>query len=411
MMKNLTTPSAVIIASLLVTRFTALAQEDRPTPNIHASEAGTHGSDASGPAAFDLKVTNYAPGSDTIRLKGSTHIAFGPGTQEIITDLDNNRFVFRDSPNVPFKVSPLPVLGQHSVVYNPADKLYYANDTDNHRIISFADLSSDTITAQTGKIAGVALKRPHDIVLDPASGWIYAINPESEHVFRFTAIGENESAISVPLQGYSRALTFTDGRLFAIGSARGRIVEIVDWEKPTFKIYDSFDPTGKNGPAGSWTRTGLVLNDVEFFNGFWYATSYFTESYAAGTDFDENKFIRFRTLDDIVIGNWTDLSALVPSGVTPYYLTAKAGSLYLATFKHGASESEDFILQFTPLQEDRGNQECNLLPGGTGARPHVSLDLSVPPISVFPSNKTCQSTAKTGEEIPGSRSISVPTVN
>ena len=75
-----------------------------------------------------------------------------------------------NSPEAPFKVSPVSVRGQHSVVYKPADKLYYANDTDNHRIISFADFSSETITAQTKSIAGVALKRPHDIVLDPATG-------------------------------------------------------------------------------------------------------------------------------------------------------------------------------------------------------------------------------------------------
>jgi hypothetical protein len=91
-----------------------------------------------------------------------------------------------------------------------------------------------------------------------------------------------------------------------------------------------------------------VLNDAEFFNGLWYATSYFTESYADGSDFDENKFIRFKTLDDLVTGNWTDLSSLVPSGVTPYYLTVKGDNLYLAIFKHGSRESGDSVLQFTP---------------------------------------------------------------
>ena len=309
---------------------------------------------------LELEVTTYAPGNDPARFRTPTHIAFGPGSQEIVTDLKNNRFVFRARPDAPFKVSPVSVRGQHSVIYNPSDKLYYANDTDNHRIISFADLSSETITAQTETIAGVALRRPHDIVLDPATGWIYAINPNSGHVFRFTAIGENESAISVPLQGYARALTFTNGKLFAIGSAKGRIVEIVDWETPTFKIYDSLDPTGKHGPTGSWTKTGLVLNDAEFFDGFWYATSFFTKSYAGGSDFDENKFIRFKTLDDLVTGNWTDLSSLVPSGMTPYYLTVKEGNLYLAIFNQGSPGSGDSILQFTSLKSQsspmKGNQ-------------------------------------------------------
>jgi hypothetical protein len=302
----------------------------------------------SGRVGLGLKATTYAPGNDPARFR-PLHIAFGPGKQEIVTDGTNSRFVFRDSPEDPFQFSPVSLKGPHSVVYDPTDKLYYANDTDNHRIIAFADLSKGTITAQTKNIAGLPLKRPHDIVLDPATGWIYAINPYSGHVFRFTAIGKNKSAISVPLRGYARALTFVNGKLYAIGSAKGRIVEIVDWDTPTFKTYDSFDPTGRHGPAGSWTTTGLVLNDAEFFDGSWYATSFFTKHYARGTDPNEHKFIRFKTLGDLVKGKWTDLSSLVPSGMTPYYLTAKGENLYLAAFKHNSTESGS-ILKFTPVK-------------------------------------------------------------
>jgi hypothetical protein len=301
-----------------------------------------------GEVGFGLSVTSHAPADDPARFRWPTHIAFGPGNEEIVTDLKNNRFVFRESPAAPFQASPLSVKGPHSVVYNPADQLYYANDTENHRIIAFADLASGSITAQTKTIAGIALKRPHDIVLDPATGWIYAINPNSGHVFRFTAIGENESAISVPVQGYARALTLANGKLYAIGSAKGRIVEIVDWGTKTFRIYDSLDPTKRNGPAGSWTKTGLVLNDAEFFDGFWYATSYFTKQYARGSDPNTNKFIRFKALDDLVSGEWTDLSSLVPSDMTPYYLTMKGDRLYLAIFNHESPGSGDAILQFRP---------------------------------------------------------------
>ena len=207
-------------------------------------------------SGFGLEVVEYVPRESSIRLKTPTHIAFGPNNREVITDLKNNRFVFREGPEEPFQVSPVPLRGPHSVVYNPKDKLYYANDTENHRMIAFSDLSKPTIQAQTKKIAGINLHRPHDVVLDPSTGWIYAINPGSGHVFRFTAIGENESAIKVPLQGYARALTFTNGKLYAIGSAKGRIVEIVGWKTPTFKIYDSHDPSGRNGSSGFWAKTG-----------------------------------------------------------------------------------------------------------------------------------------------------------
>ena len=299
-----------------------------------------------------LKVTTYASNTDSTKFKWPTHIAFGPGKLEIVSDFKNSRFMSRKSPKKPFKISPQLVSGQHSLVYNSADQLYYANDTGNHRIIAFASLSKKKIRAQTNKIAGVPLKRPHDIVLDSATGWIYAINSNSGHVFRFTAIGKNESVIKVPVQGYARALTFVNGKLYVIGSAKGRIVEILDWKTKKFKIYDSFDPTSRTGVAGSWKKTGLVLNDAEFFDGFWYATSYFTKSYAGKTDADEHKFIRFKKLEDLVTGNWTDLSSLIPKGMNPYYLSTKGGNLYLAIFNHETPGNGDSILQFTPSQSD-----------------------------------------------------------
>jgi hypothetical protein len=296
---------------------------------------------------FGLKVSIYHTVNKEIKFGGFTHIAFGPGGSEIITACTTHRFLYRKNLNESFQESPLSVKRHHSVVYNPVDKLYYANDTDHHRLISFADPSKNEITAETNEICEIKLQRPHDTVIDPATGWIYALNPNSGHIFRFTAIGENESVIQAPTQGYARALTFTNGKLYVIGSSKGRIVEVVDWEKPTFKVYDSYDPTGRQGAAGSWKTTGLVLNDAEFFNGHWYATSYFTQAYAKGTDFNENKFIRFQTLDDLASGDWTDLSSLVPSGLTPYFMTVNNNKLYLAIFNHKATGKGDSILEFS----------------------------------------------------------------
>lgn len=295
---------------------------------------------------FGLKVIVYAPQKYSVKFKTPTHIAFSTDDLEIISDLKNNRFVYRKGAEGIYQISPISLKGHHSVVYNPKDKLYYANDTDNHRIISFSDLSKATLKAQTKKIAGVSLKRPHDTVIDPVDGWVYAINPNSGHVFRFTAIGQNESAIKVPVEGYARALTFVNDKLYVIGSSKGRIVEIVDWETKKFKIYDSHDPTNRKGPAGSWKKTGLVLNDLDYFDGFWYATSYFTKSYASRMDPDEHKFIRFKKLEDLVSGNWTDISSLIPKGLVPYYLTMHEKKLYLAIFNHESPGQGDAILQF-----------------------------------------------------------------
>ena len=333
----------VLDAAAILTHYAA-SGETPPEPPEPPEPPGSSG--------FGLDVSQYAPGgSDPTTFNWATHIAFGPEGEEIVTDLKNNRFLYRDGPGDPLKVSPIPVRGQHSVVYNPADRLYYANDTDNNRLIAFADLSSATIAAQTNNILGVPLNRPHDIVIDPATDWIYALNPNSGHVFRFSAISQNESVLPLggSLGGYARSLTFANGRLHVIGSAAGRIVEVVDWDTGEVNVYNSFGKI-RNASAGSWTTTGLVLNDAEFFNGFWYASSYFSATHAGGSDPNENKFIRFATLADFVSGNWEDLSNLVPDGFTPYYLTVQGNSLYLAVFAHGNLAGDDVILRLTPGQ-------------------------------------------------------------
>lgn len=330
-------PFLAVLSFILIWNSQLHAETKSPTP-LNTSD-------------FGLKVIQYAPGKDDLAVfKLATHIAFGQEKEEIITDLQNNRFMYRNDPGKPLAQSPIPVKGPHSILYNPKDSLYYVNDTDNHRLISFADLSKPTITAQTNTILGIKLRRPHDIVIDPKTGWIYALNPYSGHVFRFSAIGKDESVLNLgkSLGGYARSLTFTKGRLYVIGSSAGRIVEVTDWEKAKFNVYKSFGKI-RGASAGSWKSTGLVINDAEFFNGFWYATSYFSPVHGKGTDYNKNKLIRFKTLPDLVSGKWEDLSSLLPDKSTPYFLTAKDSNLYLAIYNHTKlGKGNDVILRLTP---------------------------------------------------------------
>jgi hypothetical protein len=54
---------------------------------------------------------------------------------------------------------------------------------------------------------------------------------------------------------------------------------------------------------GFGPRPGWSLMMRNFSKGFWYATSYFMKQGGAETDFNENKFIRFKTFDDFNKGN------------------------------------------------------------------------------------------------------------
>ncbi|MBI3863247.1 MAG: hypothetical protein HY290_15255 [Planctomycetia bacterium] len=263
---------------------------------------------------------------------GCTHLAFG-GERQIITA--GNRLLVREGGADPFRASPVAGLNDaHSVVYNPRDKTYYVADSGNHRLVAILDPSRAEIARTTTRLAGVALDRPHDIVFDDATGWMYALNPNRVTLFRFKGFGEQESALDLSEHlGYSRALSIVEGKVYVIGSSRGCVVAVDDFDARKFRVITSHGKR-RDAPAGSWTTTGLVLNDADFYRGFWYATSYFCPQYAAGTDCNENKLIRFKTWIDFEAGRWDDLSSLLPRDIVPYYLTPRDGGLFLAAFYH-----------------------------------------------------------------------------
>jgi hypothetical protein len=235
----------------------------------------------------------------------------------------------------------------HSVVFNPHDRLFYATDTGNHRLITFRDPASSQTQNSVTSLAEVKLQRPHDIVFDQPTGWLYSLNPDSSQVFRFKTAGKTADVLDLSRQlGYSRALTIVSGRLYVIGSSVGAVVEVVDFGKQKYRIHNSFGKK-KDATAGSWQSTGLVLNDVDFFQGHWYATSYFCPTYAGNQDYDENKFIRFRTWREFEAGTWDDLSQLIPSKVVPYYLTPRGAALFIAVFNHEDPGTFNKVYQLT----------------------------------------------------------------
>ena len=290
-----------------------------------------------------IQVTKYAP--KIASFPGCTHIAFG-GKTEIVTAGD--RLFYRSDSQSPFRESAIKGLKDaQSVVFNPHNRLFYATDTGNHRLITFRDPASAQVQNSLISLAEVKLQRPHDIVFDQSTGWLYSLNPDSSQVFRFKTAGETADALDLSRHlGYSRALTIVDGRLYVIGSSAGAVVEVVDFGKQQYLIHNSFEKK-KDAPAGSWKSTGLVLNDVDFFNGHWYATSYFCPTYAGNKDYDENKFIRFRTWQDLKEGTWDDLSQFLPGKVVPYYLTPRKEALFIAIFNHEDPGTFDNVYRLT----------------------------------------------------------------
>lgn len=291
----------------------------------------------------DVQVAEYAPINGS--FPGCTQIIFS-GKHEIVTT--GGKLFHRTDSQAPFRESAISGLKDaHAVVFNPRNRLFYATDTGNHRLITFGDPAVPKVHGSMNSLAEIKLQRPHDIVFGESTGWIYSLNPDSAQVFRFRNEGEMAGVLDLSAHlGYSRALTIVDGRLYVVGSSAGAVVEVVDFGKQQYEIHNSFEKK-KDAPAGSWKSTGLVLNDVDFFNGHWYATSYFCPSYAGSNNCDENKFIRFKTWQDFKKGTWEDLSHLLPEKIVPYYLTPHKEALFIAVFNHEVRGTFDKVYRLT----------------------------------------------------------------
>jgi len=130
-----------------------------------------------------IRVTKYA--SHITSFPGCTHIAFD-GKTEIVTD------------------------------------------TGNHRLITFRDPAIRESKISVTSLANIQLDRPHDIVHDSSTGWLYALNPDSSQIFRFQTAGKSAALLDLSRHlGYTRALTVVDGRLYVIGSSVRAVVEII----------------------------------------------------------------------------------------------------------------------------------------------------------------------------------------
>lgn len=286
--------------------------------------------------ASDLRVQPYIPERGTrSAFKWCTGIFFIQDTEWVISLKDSSLF-FRSKGEGRFSRVSLELNQPHSIAYNPRDSLYYLVDTDNHRLLYSADPVKGSSWSAVRSLAGLSLKRPHDVLVDPESDWVYVLNPAPVQLFRFKEIGVQEQILDLSTTlVYARSLSLINGKVYVVGSASGKVVEVIDFSDKKFKVYASPGKV-KNNWSGSWQETGLVGNDLEFYDDYWYLTSYFfTESCAAvPCDFDKNKFIRFSSWQEFEQGNWQDLSALLPSGLVPYFLTVHDNALFVGVYNH-----------------------------------------------------------------------------
>lgn len=283
--------------------------------------------------------------------------------KQVISDFANSRFIYSNlNQKGEWKTSNIPSLNRpHALTYSPEAQRYFAVDTDNHQLISFSsfdvDLKNDV--ERFSQINDVPIGiRPHDIAYNPADKMIYVVL--NKGVLRFTAspegILESEFISKVDLSlnirknnpkanfetGYIRSLTIVNGVLYLSNSTQGNIIQIDDFTRPeTWTVRTNKSQPKKYAEKGSFDQDGLILNDIEYFQGYWYATNYYSgnvNNYLSDASVSKNKLIRWTSWEEFENSQWEDLSSLVhPESIT-YNFTKSTHGLYLSMFHGGNDE-------------------------------------------------------------------------
>ena len=297
--------------------------------------------------AQELVAEPYITEAAGRKLKTCTHIAFLNG-YEFVTDLGNDRILYRKAGSTdPLEAAAWIVNGPHSV--STMGGYYIVDDTENNRIAAYSDFNAAEPIIQADFLGGVSLERPHDVVFDPWRGCVYALNPNEPKVMRFTTLSGDVDVLDLSSElNYSRGLTVTGGKLYVVGSSLGKVIEVDDFDSAKYTVHTGHGKVAE-APAGNWTKTGLVLNDVDMYAGSWYATCFFSPKYSDPTqDCNKNKLIRFKTWQDFETGTWEDLSSLLPADIVPYFLTPYGDSLYLGAFYDEDNGPGDVIFRLKP---------------------------------------------------------------
>lgn len=306
-------------------------------------------------AAATLPLVADAP-ADTGRLCTLTSIRFF-GDTTLLVDGYGDRIQYRTG-TAPWRTAALGLNNPHTAV-RLANGHWLAVDTDANRIVEFADFEGGPRTVRTA-LAGHVLNRPHDAVVAP-DGYAYVIDG-NRTLFRFRDLAGPVAAWSfAPAElGYARALSWFDGRLHVIHSSRGEVLRIDDYDARRYTRFASPRPRAGDYPAGALAQTGLVLNDVERYRGWYYGTNYFTRSWAMGGDTHPGRLIRWRSWEDFAAGRWQDLGDLVPDPLVPYYMDVHDGALYVAAFNHEFRCEGDRVLRIT--SDDEGSASGTTAP-------------------------------------------------
>jgi hypothetical protein len=321
-------------------------------------------------------VDNIKVAGDTVRTVTSIDFVNG---YEVITDLTNNRSVYRPEGAIGWQVAaglePVPLDGHHSITWSDAvsPPRYFVADTEHDRIVSFESLTDSTVYSRADSIAGTFLRRPHDLEFDPAGGYFYGVtaplpgdDPDTlpKILFRFRDIGIDEGVLAMASPGtpngdfYMRSLSVVDNTVYVINSfgpgSRPQVFKINDFDTADTTVYTAHP-------------TFLAdLQDIEFHKGWWYGTGNIDIARNIGP-----LLARWRTWADFEGTTWEDLSGLVychedyavVDSSHAYFLTRWDERLFFTVYHNKWLNKQDRVYEI--VAPDSVVASVDVIPAGT----------------------------------------------
>lgn len=247
------------------------------------------------------------------------------------------------------KATRLPFDNLHQVIWNPNDSLYYATDAHVPALITFKSLEDAAFHQEIEVIAGDSMKAPHDLLVDPETGWVYLLEAIGCRIYRFKDNPEEAELIYNKFynKSYGRSLSMVDGQLYATNSTSAAVLQ---FDLDSMQGIEHHGPQVKGGMTGSWEQNGLIPIDIERYNDWWYLSNFYTRTTEGITgNVQQNRLIRFRNWEDFKAGEWQDVTPGMDTCVLAYNFTVHNDALYIGTFSGDTKWWTTFVYKVSTL--------------------------------------------------------------
>lgn len=234
-----------------------------------------------------------------------------------IVDCNHNQIIYTDNLNTNLQNWSIMTRNTKSPHALTSDgDIYMVADTDNNRILTFSKSYQQFYPLQTFEDVGI---RPHFVDYDYDTGLFYAWSSMTSEMYCYQKIPGTKQlelletkCIPALKDCYVRSFTLLGEQILFPAVERSSIVAV---DKHTFEILDEY--TVPEALAG---MVQISIVDDSFF---------LTVSTDRQYNLQASCVIRAETLDDLALGNYTNLYNLFGNDGTPYYVSHFDDAYYM----------------------------------------------------------------------------------